>query len=303
MLNYYNSGSSLLEGAVVVLGSIVGVVQGSAGILSAAWGNLYAEGHFDFVKVTGAIAAGDAVYWNPTGNPVGGIAGSGAATSTYNAAYTLIGPCEIAALSADTTVRVINNSTLRTATLAGSITADAITGTDSSLGISGQNAAQGGAIALVGGTSSTSGNAGGAITGVGGTPGDTGIGGGISWTGGVGGTTSGSGGAVTIAGGAGTAGNASGGAVTINGGALNGSGANGSVTIQSSFAPVAGGGTSAAILCTSTAALGLYFGTGAPTFSAAKGSLYMKTDAATAATRLYVATDAVGTWAAFTAAS
>lgn len=254
-------------------------------------------------------------------------------------------------------------------TASGAATLTDITGTDASLGIAGLAAAQGGAIALVGGTSSTSGNAGGAITGVGGTPGATGIGGAISWTGGAGGATSGAGGAVslvggvgtagnsaggavsatggagqgsaaggagsvvggvggatgaggavsltggaggatsgtggavTIRGGAGSAGNASGGAVTISGGALNGSGGNGTVTIQSAYAPVAGGGTSAAILCTSTAALGIYFGTGAPSFAAAKGSLYCKTDASTSATRLYIATDAAGTWSAYTSAA
>jgi hypothetical protein len=246
---------------------------------------------------------------------------------------------------------------------------DALTGNDASLGVTGLAAAQGGAIVLTGGTSSTSGNAGGAVSHVGGVPGATGVGGAASiaggaggatsgaggvasitggagtagnaaggvasaiggagqgsaaggvgkvvggaggatgaggaaqLTGGVGGATSGTGGAVAIAGGAGTNGGASGGAVTINGGALNGGGANGTVTIQSAYAPVAGGGTSAAILCTSTAALGIYFGTGTPTFSAAKGSLYIKTDASTSATRLYIATDAVGGWTAYTSAA
>lgn len=177
---------------------------------------------------------------------------------------------------------------------------DALTGNDASLGITGLASTQGGAIVVTGGTSSTAGNAGGAVSLVGGTPGATGVGGGASLTGGIGGATSGAGGVASVAGGAGTNGNGNGGAVTINGGAKNGSGANGAVTIQSAYAPVAGGGTSAAILCTSTALLGVYFGTGTPTFSAAKGSLYVKTDASTSATRLFIASDAVGTWTAFT---
>lgn len=77
----------------------------------------------------------------------------------------------------------------------------------------------------------------------------------------------------------------------------------GTITLQSGQAPVAGGDPKAALLCTSTANLGIYFGTGSPSFSAAKGSLYIKTDAATSATRLYIATDSAGTWAAFTAAA
>jgi hypothetical protein len=46
-----------------------------------------------------------------------------------------------------------------------------------------------------------------------------------------------------------------------------------------------------------TGNLGIYYGTGAPGFSAAKGSLYTRTDGA-ANTRLYIATDSAGTWTA-----
>ena len=106
-----------------------------------------------------------------------------------------------------------------------SITTGAITGSDSSLGIAGQAAAQGGAVAIVGGTSSTAGNAGGASTMVGGTPGATGVGGAATITGGIGGATSGNGGAATLTGGAGTNGNAVGGAATVTAGAGQGTGA------------------------------------------------------------------------------
>lgn len=108
------------------------------------------------------------------------------------------------------------------------LTANAIAGGDSSLGVTGQAAAQGGDIALVGGTSSTSGNAGGAITGVGGTPGATGVGGAVTWTGGLGGATNAVGGAATLTAGAGqgtgngaiagVVGGASGGGATGTGG-------------------------------------------------------------------------------------
>ena len=138
----------------------------------------------------------------------------------------------------DTHVRVWLTAALQTATIAGAVTATSVVGSDSSMAISGQAAAQGGAIPIAGGTSSTAGNAGGAVSVTGGTPGATGVGGATSMVGGAGGATSGTGGAVTITGGAGTNGNADGGAVTINGGAKNGSGADGAITIGSTAASI-----------------------------------------------------------------
>lgn len=56
---------------------------------------------------------------------------------------------------------------------------------------------------------------------------------------------------------------------------------------------------------TLTLAGGIYRGSGVPdaTNVAPKGSLYINYDAAAAATRLYIATDSAGTWAAYTAAA
>lgn len=48
---------------------------------------------------------------------------------------------------------------------------------------------------------------------------------------------------------------------------------------------------------------GLYFGSGAPTFAAAKGSVYMNTAGSTTNDRLYVCSVASGTWVAVTTAS
>jgi len=45
-------------------------------------GALHRVGIYDVVKSTGEINAGAGVYWNATGNPIGGEAGSGAATAT-----------------------------------------------------------------------------------------------------------------------------------------------------------------------------------------------------------------------------
>jgi len=100
---------------------------------------------------------------------------------------------------------------------------------DATAVIQGLAAAQGGYVRIVGGTSSTTGNAGGAAELLGGVPGATGVGGAVTATGGAGGSTSGKGGAVTLTGGAGTNGNASGGSIIFQPGALNGSGLDGGV--------------------------------------------------------------------------
>lgn len=68
-------------------------------------------------------------------------------------------------------------------------------------------------------------------------------------------------------------------------------------------APPAGGSTSVGIKLSSTSNLGWYVGTGAPTLSAGKGSLYCRTDATTTTTRLYINTDGGTTWANFTASA
>jgi predicted RecA/RadA family phage recombinase len=196
-------------------------------------GALATEGVFDIVKAEEAITAGDAIYWDVDGNPYGGTAGSGAATGTATG-NNLMGVAIADAASTASTVRVKLTAAKRTATIAGSVTADDITGSDSSLAIAGVSAAQGGAITIAGGTSSTAGNAGGAVTITGGVPGVTGAGGAVTIAGKAGGATSGTGGAVAIAGGAGTAGNANGGAVSVLGGNAHGSGTDGTLSLGTS---------------------------------------------------------------------
>jgi hypothetical protein len=73
------------------------------------------------------------------------------------------------------------------------------------------------------------------------------------------------------------------------------------VTARSASAPVAGGAS--AFLATSTAGLGIYFGSGAPTVTAAKGSLYLRTDGTTTNDRAYINTDGATTWTALTTAA
>ena len=77
--------------------------------------------------------------------------------------------------------------------------------------------------------------------------------------------------------------------------------ATGNVTADSGTAPAAGG--MAAFLMSSTAGLGIYVGSGAPTISAAQGSLYIRTDGSSTSTRLYVNTTGSTTWTNVTTAA
>ena len=48
---------------------------------------------------------------------------------------------------------------------------------------------------------------------------------------------------------------------------------------------------------------GIYSGAGAPTISAAQGSLYLRTDGSSTSTRAYINTDGSTTWTALTTAA
>jgi hypothetical protein len=74
----------------------------------------------------------------------------------------------------------------------------------------------------------------------------------------------------------------------------------GNVTHNSTLAVGAGAATQAFVKASSTADLGIYYGTGVPSFTAAKGSLYSNTTATTTTTRLYVNTNGSTTWANLT---
>lgn len=74
-------------------------------------------------------------------------------------------------------------------------------------------------------------------------------------------------------------------------------------------APTAGAGTAltaggaTAINLGSTSGPNLYVGSGVPTLSVPKGSLYLRSDGTSTSTRAYIATDAAGTWTAITTAA
>lgn len=63
---------------------------------------------------------------------------------------------------------------------------------------------------------------------------------------------------------------------------------NGVATLCSETATPAAGSTSARLLFGTTAGFGIYYGSGAPTVSAAQGSIYLRSDGSSTSTRLYV---------------
>jgi hypothetical protein len=75
------------------------------------------------------------------------------------------------------------------------------------------------------------------------------------------------------------------------------------VTIRPVATVPAGGDNSIGLKFTATANLGIFVGSGAPTLSAAKGSLYIRTDGSSTSTRLYVNTSGSTTWTNVTTAT
>lgn len=262
----YTPVADVTAGDVIVVGTIPAIAP--CNIAAGVPGVLKVGGKWKVPKDTSTFTQGDSVHWDVNGSPVTGTALSGASTSTTSG-NNLMGMAAADAGTGDSYVYVTLTAAKRTTTIAGDVTADSITGSDSSLGVIGAPAATvtsaGGAVIIAGaaggatsgiggaatlaGGAGTAGNsaggvssvtggagqgsaAGGAASVTGGLGGATGAGGAVSIAGGAGGATSGTGGALTLAGGAGTAGNANGGAVTIKGGEPHGSGAQGALTAQ-----------------------------------------------------------------------
>lgn len=100
----HRPGSDLPNGSVVRAGSLIGVTP--VDIPANRLGALTTRGVFDVVKANEPVSAGDVLYWDDDGNPVGGTAGTGAATTT-STANTFIGFAMAAALAGDARVRVL----------------------------------------------------------------------------------------------------------------------------------------------------------------------------------------------------
>jgi len=74
-------------------------------------------------------------------------------------------------------------------------------------------------------------------------------------------------------------------------------------TIANATAIPAGGTAGAGYKFSSTSNFGVFFGSGVPTLSAAKGSLYLRSDGSSASTRAYINSDGAASWVAITTAS
>ena len=103
----YTPGADVAAGTVVVREELVCVTKRD--IKANTLGALATRGIFDVVKVSGAINPGAGIYWDDDGDPVGGTAGSGAAT-TVAANGKFMGYAVAAAGASDGTVRVLLRS-------------------------------------------------------------------------------------------------------------------------------------------------------------------------------------------------
>lgn len=77
----------------------------------------------------------------------------------------------------------------------------------------------------------------------------------------------------------------------------------GDMTCWADTAIPAGGAQGKGYKFSSTADFGIFFGSGAPTLIAAKGSLYLRSDGSSTSTRAYINTDGSTTWTAITTAA
>jgi len=159
--------AAVTAGDVIIIGGDVAAIA-HRDIAAGELGSLSVEGTYDFVKPTGVtFSAGDNVFWDPTGDPLGGVANSGAVAASGTIQ---LGFAESDAASGDATVRVVMTvGKVNTETVAGAMTADSITGSDTSLAIIGQSFGDdttGGAVVISGGSSDAGG--GGALSLLGG---------------------------------------------------------------------------------------------------------------------------------------
>lgn len=79
--------------------------------------------------------------------------------------------------------------------------------------------------------------------------------------------------------------------------------ATGSGSFLSGTAMPAGGTAGSGIKLSSVSNFGVFFGSGAPSLAAAKGSLYLRSDGSTTNDRAYINTDGGTTWTAVTTAA
>jgi len=103
----YTPGTAVTAGDVVVQGALVGIALSD--IAADTLGALDVSDGFDVPKDTSTFTVGLPVYWNATGNPVGGTVSTGAA-STSSAGATLMGIAVAAAATGVGMVRTLLGS-------------------------------------------------------------------------------------------------------------------------------------------------------------------------------------------------
>lgn len=116
----YTPAAAVTGGDVVVSGAVIGVVP--TDLATGEKGALQIEGVYQVPKSTGAIVAGQPIFWNPTGDPDSGDAGSGAANQTGNGSY--MGIAVQAQASGDNTCLVILNAPIPPRQVAVTATSD-----------------------------------------------------------------------------------------------------------------------------------------------------------------------------------
>lgn len=101
----YTPGSAVTAGDIVVIGGLA--LFAPRDIAASALGALNTEAAIKVPKKTGAIVQGDPIFWDPTGDPVSGTAGTGAATNDSTGLVYPMGFAAAAQVSGDYYVTVI----------------------------------------------------------------------------------------------------------------------------------------------------------------------------------------------------
>ena len=102
----YTPSAAVVGGDVIIQAGIVGISP--TDLEANEKGSVSTEGVYDVPKTTGAWVLGQPVYWNATGDPDSGDAGSGAANQTGTGVY--MGICTKTAASGDNLGQVLLNA-------------------------------------------------------------------------------------------------------------------------------------------------------------------------------------------------
>lgn len=124
--DYTPSGSDITGGVPLDLGGRAAVAFND--IADGVLGSVQVKGKFRVVQAAEVIGKGDGVWWDSDGDPVGGTAGTGAATSTQQAAADgfLLGRCVQVSANTDVDVIVELNGKVEVATIAGAAGTDTV---------------------------------------------------------------------------------------------------------------------------------------------------------------------------------